>query len=129
MNNGTTCFLIDDDADELEIFEIALKDVNPSIAFMAATDSEKAVQKLVNEEAFNPDYIFLDLNMPRMDGKTCLREIRKIERLTATPVIIYSTSANLRDIQETKALGANDYLEKQASIAVLKSKLANILNS
>ena len=125
MNNGKTCFLIDDDIDDQEIFALVLKSINPSITCITANDGIEAVTKLTGEETFNPDYIFLDLNMPRMDGKQCLQEIRKISRLNGTPVIIYSTSSNQRDILETRALGANDYLEKQSSMTELKNKLAH----
>jgi CheY-like chemotaxis protein len=125
MNNGKTCFLIDDDIDDQEIFALVLKSVNPSITCITANDGIEAVTKLTEEEAFNPDYIFLDLNMPGMDGKQCLREIKKITRLKSIPVIIYSTSSDQRDVLETRALGASDYLEKQSSVVELKNKLAH----
>lgn len=125
MNNGKTCFLIDDDIDDQEIFTLVLKSVNPSISCVVANDGIEAVSKLKKEETFNPDYIFLDLNMPRMDGKECLQEIKKIDRLRQIPVIIYSTSSEQQDIVETRNLGAADYLEKQSSVAELKKKLAH----
>lgn len=125
MKNGKTCFLIDDDIDDQEIFALVLKSVNPSIACVVANDGIEAVSKLTKEETFNPDYIFLDLNMPRMDGKECLQEIKKIDRLKETPVIIYSTSSEQKDIIETRKLGASDYLEKQSSVAELKKRLAH----
>ena len=125
MNNGKTCFLIDDDIDDQEIFTLVLKSVNPSITCITANDGIEAVSKLTSEETFNPDYIFLDLNMPRMDGKECLREIKKIDRLKSTPVIIYSTSSAQHDISDTRALGASGYLEKQSSVTELKNRLAH----
>jgi CheY-like chemotaxis protein len=128
MSKPITCFLIDDDADDQEIFELALKSVDPTILFNGAGDGVEAVQKLQTEQTFAPDFIFLDLNMPRMDGKECLRELRKIDRLKDTPIIIYSTSTDERDRVETKALGADHYLEKQSSIKVLKSKLTEFFN-
>jgi len=128
MSNNRTCLLIDDDVDDQEIFELALKSVNPSITFVTAADGVEAPKKLAGPGTLQPDYIFLDLNMPRMNGKECLREIRKISRLKDTPVIIYSTSGEQRDKQETKALGADFYLEKQSSIHTLKTKLSDLLN-
>lgn len=125
MNNGKTCFLIDDDIDDQEIFTLVLKSVNPSITCITANDGIEAVTKLTSEETFKPDYIFLDLNMPRMDGKECLREIKKIDRLKGIPVIIYSTSSAQHDISDTQALGASGYLEKQSSLAELKNRLAH----
>ena len=125
MNNGKTCFLIDDDIDDQEIFVLVLKSVNPSITCVTANDGIEAVTKLTEEEAFNPDYIFLDLNMPRMDGRECLQEIKKIDRLKKVPVIIYSTSSGQNDMLATRALGASGYLEKQSSVTELKKKLAH----
>ncbi|AXY75610.1 response regulator [Paraflavitalea soli] len=125
MKNGKICFLIDDDIDDQEIFTLVLESVNPSITCITASDSIEAVQKLTTEETFNPDYIFLDLNMPRMSGKECLQEIKKIDRLKEIPVIIYSTSSEQKDMLETRALGASDYLEKQSSIVELKNRLAH----
>lgn len=125
MENGKTCFLIDDDMDDQEIFALVLKSVNPAIKCVVANDGIEAIVKLTAEETFNPDVIFLDLNMPRMDGKECLQQIKKIDRLKTTPVIIYSTSTEQHDIMGTRALGANGYLEKQSSVTELKTRLAH----
>ena len=125
MNNGKTCFLIDDDIDDQEIFTLVLKSVNPSITCITANDGIEAITKLTAEETFNPDFIFLDLNMPRMDGKECLQEIKKIDRLIRVPVIIYSTSTEQNDVLVTRALGASGYLEKQSSVAELRNRLAH----
>lgn len=125
MKNGKTCFLIDDDIDDQEIFTLVLKSVNPSITCVTASDGIEAVTKLLTESTFNPDYIFLDLNMPRMSGKECLQEIKKIDRLKGTPIVIYSTSSEQKDILETRAMGASDYLEKQSSVSELKNRLAH----
>lgn len=125
MKNGKTCLLIDDDIDDQEIFALVLKSLNPSITCITASDGIEAIQKLTMEETLNPDFIFLDLNMPRMDGKECLQEIKKIDRLKGIPIIIYSTSSEQKDILETRKLGASDYLEKQSSVTELKNRLAH----
>lgn len=117
--------MIDDDIDDQEIFTLVLKSVNPTINCVTASDGIEAVTKLMTEASFNPDYIFLDLNMPRMSGKECLQEIKKIDRLKGTPIVIYSTSSEQKDILETRALGASDYLEKQSSLVELKNRLAH----
>jgi CheY-like chemotaxis protein len=129
MNNPKTCFLIDDDHEEQEIFEYALKSVNPTVLIVTASNGIEALQKLVAEKDFNPDFIFLDLNMPRMDGKETLKELRKIDRLNLIPVVIYSTSGSERDIRETQALGANFYLEKQGNLTILKKRLADFFST
>jgi len=62
-----------------------------------------------------PDYISLDLNMPRMDGRACLGEQKKDARLGEIPIIIYTTSSNVRDRVETLELGATYFLTKANS--------------
>ena len=56
--------------------------------------------------------IFLDLNMPRLNGKQCLAELKREAHLRDIPVIIYSTSSEKRDIEETSRLGAAHFLTK-----------------
>ncbi len=114
-----TCFLIDDDTDEQEIFELALGEVDKSIQLFFANNSTEALSKLTNDKGFIPHYIFLDLNMPVMNGKQVLTEIKKLPHLINTPIVIYSTSADDKDILETKQLGAADYVIKPSAISSL----------
>ncbi|WP_343303524.1 response regulator [Chitinophaga niabensis] len=124
MAEKITCLLIDDDLDDQEIFKLALQDVNDDVHFLTANDGAAGLQLLSAPENLTPHYIFLDLNMPRMGGKDCLTAIRNIPHLSKTPVIIYSTSSDPRDIRETKSLGASDYIVKQFDINSLKDILA-----
>lgn len=117
------CLLIDDDIDDREIFELAVGQADKNVRCVFAKDGVDAMEQL-NYVAFIPQYIFLDLNMPRMDGKQCLREIRKLPRLDHVPVVIYSTSADNVDKEDVRALGATDYLIKQSSISALSAALA-----
>lgn len=84
---------------------------------------------MLDDPTFVPDYIFLDLNMPLMTGKECLQQIRKLPRLSDVPVIIYSTSASQRDIQDSMELGASTFITKPPQIAVLADKLAEVLTT
>lgn len=72
-----------------------------------------------------PDVIFLDLNMPRMRGKTCLCELKKDKVLQGIPVIIYTTSSILKDKDETRALGASHFITKPTSYKLLCSEIQN----
>lgn len=122
-----TCFVIDDDADDQEIFELALKGVDKDINCVFANDGVEALEKLNTEPEFVPNYIFLDLNMTRMSGKLCLEAIKKIERLSHIPVVIYSTSSEPHDLSETRSLGATDYIVKPESITLLIESLASLI--
>jgi CheY-like chemotaxis protein len=122
-----TCFLVDDDVDDLEIFALAVEDLRVGVHCVTAADGIDALEKLRNDDGFTPDFIFLDLNMPRMNGKQCLLEIKKIQRLSSTPVIIYSTSSNRKDIDDTLKLGASHFLTKPSSISSLTQELSVLL--
>lgn len=123
-----TCLLVDDDEDDKEIFCMALSETDPSIRCLIANDGIEALQML-EDPSFKPDYIFLDLNMPLMSGKECLQEIRKQPHLADVPVIIYSTSASQRDIQDTRELGASSFITKPPQISVLAAKLSEVLTT
>ncbi len=121
------CFLIDDDTDDQEIFVWVLERINPAIRCDVASDGVEALEKLRTDEEFVPQFIFLDLNMPRMHGRQCLVELKKIQRLHSTPIIIYSTSSDPRDIAETKQLGATDYIVKPPRVSALTEMLTTVL--
>lgn len=124
MRTDNLCLLIDDDLDDQEIFALALQQVNPDLNFMTATSAHEALAKLALPSP-RPSYIFLDLNMPRMNGKECLREIKKMPHLKDIPVVIYSTSSLRNDVVETLRLGASEFITKPFSmpelVAVLRS--------
>ena len=75
--------LVDDDEDEHEIFLSALKNINKNIDFISAYSCEKALHLLKD---LDPNYIFIDVNMPKTDGMICLQEIKKIRRIAHVPV-------------------------------------------
>lgn len=107
-----TCLLIDDDADDRELFGMALEDMKGNIEYISTENCHDAIHISQAEEPIIPDYIFLDLNMPYHDGKECLQELKKMEHLEETPVIIYTTSSFEKDIEDTKNLGASHYFTK-----------------
>jgi PleD family two-component response regulator len=82
---------------------------------------------LNDKELLPPDYIFLDINMPRLDGKECLRKIKSIARLDEVPVILYSTSKLRGDVIDAMKMGAVYFLTKPTKSSVLKRHVSNIL--
>lgn len=118
--------LVDDDADDQYVFKDALQNVDPTIVVDTAVDGIDALQKLF-ENKTSPQLIFLDLNMPRMNGKGFLKEIKSSQALQSIPVIVYSTSSNPADIEETKALGAKDFITKPNSYNELCEMLTTTL--
>lgn len=118
--------LIDDDSDDQEIFTWVIKSIDPQSVIDSASDGVEALEKL-KDEHYQPDLIFLDLNMPRMHGLDCLKGIREIRRLDGCPVVVYSTSSNPQDIAKCRAAGANDYIVKANEVSVIKQELSQAL--
>ena len=121
-------FIADDDLDDQELFIAALKGIDNFCTCITASNGHDALQQLREMNEPLPDFIFLDLNMPRLDGRQSLAAIREIKKFKDTPVIIYSTSAELRDIEETTKLGATHFLQKPNRFEDLLKALQDILS-
>ena len=75
-----------------------------------------------------PDVLFLDLNMPKINGLECLRRLKNDIKLSSLPVVIFTTSQNPADVEATHRLGANVFFSKPANFKELKQKLERILS-
>ncbi|MBA4140171.1 MAG: response regulator [Segetibacter sp.] len=116
----------DDDRDDLDFFTDALRDNCPDITVTVAEDGSELLYML--NKISLPDIIVLDLNMPRISGKDCLKVLRKDDKYEKVPIVIYSTSSNSKDIEECLNCGANHYVTKPSSmhaISTLVKKLCN----
>jgi CheY-like chemotaxis protein len=122
-----TLLIIDDDEDDREMFIEVVTEINKGVTCLKAANGYEALQLLSKQEIL-PDFIFLDLNMPRMNGKQCLLHLKNNDRLKAIPVIIYTTSKNAEDKEEAKRLGAIDFITKPSSMVALKQELENIFS-
>jgi DNA-binding response OmpR family regulator len=69
--------IIDDDEDDRDIFCEAAKEINIETECIVAINGEDALHKLKNDLRHMPEYIFLDLNIPRMNGVNCLTELKR----------------------------------------------------
>ena len=104
--------LADDDAEDRNLFSAILKRTNIPAGLTEFKNAMDLLKYLENPENTIPDFIFLDINMPVMNGKECLREIRKKPLHRYVPVIICSTTNYKQDIDETFADGANLFVPK-----------------
>jgi len=125
-SNPITIFLIDDDEDDRDFFNIALSETNYGVQFKTARTANEALKMLYSKEV-SPDFIFLDLNMPGMDGRSCLQELKKNIETKHIPVIIFTTSSAQKDIIETKHLGAADFITKPSNLDKLTTALKHFL--
>jgi CheY-like chemotaxis protein len=126
MDKAYTILLVDDDEEDRQIFMDALDGIDARIRCFTAGDGRAAL-RLLDECTTLPDIIFLDLNMPGMDGRRFLGEKNKNDRFKAIPVVVYSTSAHPRDIKETKELGAAGFITKPVLFDDISRKVGEAL--
>lgn len=119
--------LADDDTDDTDMFHEALMEVDPSTVFYRATDGRDALAMLEKREQEMPHIIFLDINMPRMDGWECLAKLKANDTYKNIPILMYSTSAHQRDIDIAMDLGALCFMTKPSDFKELKKILAEII--
>lgn len=125
--NTKTILLADDDQDDQEFFLEALSEFASKFKCIVVENGMQVLNYLKSSDVL-PDYIFLDLNMPLMDGKKCLCEIKKEKKFSEIPVIIYSTAHWNIIVDEMKHFGADYYLEKPIQFKVLQQNISDILN-
>lgn len=119
--------LVDDDEDDREFFADALVGVNLNTHLEQLDNGKSCLDYLIQQVENLPNLIFLDLNMPIMNGFECLAEIRKNPKLKELPIAIYSTSSSDKDIEETFLNGANIYIKKPSSFEDLKKSLTQVI--
>jgi len=110
--NSKKYYIVDDDAEDRDLLMEALYSIDKAGQCFTAKNGEEGLRKLAEDLIPVPDFIFLDLNMPRLNGKQFLIEIKKIERFSHIPVVIYTTSSDATAREEMKRLGALYYITK-----------------
>ena len=112
------CFILhveDQDADAY-LFRAALDQAGIGISVYRVSDGDQALAFLnksgIYQKARRPDRVVLDLNMPRVDGWTVLRNLKEKAELKDVPIVVLSTSQRLEDRIRSMALGARQYLAK-----------------
>ena len=104
--------LIDDDADDRKYFMEAVNEIDADIECVTAKDGDQALQLLRDTQVSLPNYIFLDLRMPKINGMQCLIQIKADERLKAIPVIVYTTAREVEESEEMQGMGAVRFVTK-----------------
>lgn len=119
--------VIDDDSDDRELFSEALASVDPVIVCDHATDGAEALKQLAAMEIAMPDIIFLDINMPGMNGWQFLTKLKSEDKYKDIPVIVYTTSSNSKDRLIAGDLGALCFITKPHAYGHLKSMLGIVV--
>ena len=127
MNSkGKVILLVDDDPDDLHMTRRALEKNGFSSDVYSVADGEELLDFLRHTGKFappalspTPALILLDLNMPKMDGREALAEIKADKELHRIPVVIMTTSAAEQDILRAYELGTNSFISKPITLAEL----------
>lgn len=120
--SGKKFLLADDDADDAIIFCEALSLAVPDTECHTAFNGIQLFETLVND-LNKPDVIFLDINMPVMDGWECLKQLKANVNYSYIPVVMYSTSAAPKDIEMAYNLGAGLFITKPEDFRELSAIL------
>jgi CheY-like chemotaxis protein len=110
MEQKASILYVDDDKDDQTVFVEALKELHPSYHCYLAFNGVEALKLLHTVDA--PICIYLDINMPLMNGFETLKELKANASLKKIPVFILSTSRSSSQEIEARKLGAADYLLK-----------------
>ena len=117
---------VDDDVDDQDILTDIVAAINPSIKVVGARDCDKAITYLANEECL-PQLIVIDINMPGVDGFSCLKYVKENPRLNKIPVIIYSTTISPRDIEACRRFHAQACVQKACTFQEGLDRLGKFL--
>jgi CheY-like chemotaxis protein len=119
-------FVVDDDIEDQQFLIEALMGNDPSCQCFTALNGQEAISNLLDEITPIPDVIFLDLNMPVLNGKKCLAIVKQTPAYQHIPVIIYSTTSSKQEIQEIVKQGAAHFLMKTHNFNELREELTSI---
>lgn len=108
--------LVEDDDNHAELIEFSLDECDQPPSLYRARDGEEALDYLLGEHGDGkerrPTLVFLDLNLPKVNGIEVLSRVKSHESLRSVPIVILSTSASSKDCQRAYANHANAYLTK-----------------
>jgi CheY-like chemotaxis protein len=122
--------LVEDNPGDVRLTKEVFREANMDIHMHVASDGLEAMAFLRRQGAHahapRPDLILLDLNLPKMDGREVLIQIKKDERLKVIPTVILTTSHSQADIVKSYQLQANCYLSKPVQLEAFESLVKSI---
>ncbi len=119
--------IVEDDEDDRDLLCSAINEIDTSIRCILARNGQEALLGLRLKEFPRPNLIFLDLNMPRINGFQCLKELKKDRALQDIPVVIYSTSDVNEYRVECEQLGAVHFITKPTQFMDLCRVISEVM--
>jgi chemotaxis family two-component system response regulator Rcp1 len=122
--------LVEDSPGDVRLTQEAFAEANHHIRLHVAVDGVEAMAFLRRTGDYpaapRPDLILLDLNLPKMDGREVLAEVKQDVALKAIPIVILTTSSSEQDIVQSYQLQANCYLTKPVQLEAFESLVRSI---
>jgi CheY-like chemotaxis protein len=122
-----TIVVVDDDNDDTDLIQTAVEEIDARVECKIFNTAENALGYFQDPTHELPDFIILDLNMPKVSGRECLARIRQMKNYASVPVIIHSTTIFAKDKSDLKALGASFMFAKTDRFEKLVEVLQFIL--
>jgi two-component system, chemotaxis family, response regulator Rcp1 len=130
VNEAVKVLLVEDGPGDVRLMQEALRDSHPAVELHVAINGEEAMAFLKrgasHAHAPRPDLILLDLNLPKMDGRDVLAQIKSDARLRTIPIIVLSISDAPEDVEKCYQLQANCYLTKPAQLKEFEKLVKSI---
>ncbi len=125
MERVQLVLVVEDDPADVELLRLAFEQCTEPLDVHVVGDGASALRALREGDTL-PDWVLLDLNLPRANGKEVLKELREDPLLAQLGVVVFSSSSSVQDVSESYALGANCYVEKPDEFAGLIAVLDNL---
>ncbi len=126
-NSQFNLLLADDDTDDCLFFKDALDDLRVSASLKTVNNGIALMNLLLGNSGYIPDVLFLDLNMHLKSGIECLSEIKLNDSLKSFPIIIFSTSLDMKVVDLLYEKGAHYYIRKPGDFTKLKNVILEAL--
>lgn len=117
--------LVEDNPADERLIREAFRAADPNVSIIAANSGAEALALLRRER---PSLILLDLNLPAVDGREVLDEVKRDKRLKHIPIIILTSSTMPQDILAAYRSGANCYVQKPMDLNGLFERIRELLN-
>lgn len=117
--------MVDYDIDEMLLLKESLKEMLTNFDVNMITDANECIEQLFY--GYEPDIVFIDINMQCKNGTSCLQVIQQQQLLPKTPIIIYTDSQEQQDIRTASVNGARLYLIKPPTYSLLVQMVERVL--
>lgn len=119
--------VVDDDLDDIQLFQEALTEIEPALECKIAGNGMEALA-LLESAIVKPDLIFVDMNMPLLNGKDFIKMIRQNKIYNSIRLFLYSTADMSSQQPELVSIGASGFLRKPTSYIALRDGLSEVIH-